>query len=133
MFLRSLKHYTVDLLVEGLQKVSFLNYKHYSNIDAAYTDFLNNLMKVTNKIVPSKEIRIKNNNQDWFHREVADLTHVQKILFLKFKKSKLHIDEEIYKKIRNQVQKLIKEKKQNFYKINLEQKIINLKIYGLAL
>ena len=98
MFLRSLKHYTVDLLVEGLLKVSFLNYERYSNIDSAYTDFLNNLMKVTNKIVPSKEIRIKNNNQDWFHREVADLTHVQKILFLKFKKSRLHIDEEIYKK-----------------------------------
>ena len=44
-------------------------------------------------------------------------------LFLKFKKSKLHLDEEIYKKIRNQVQKLIKKKKRNFYEINLKQKI----------
>ena len=45
-------------------------------------------------------------------------------MFLKFKKSKLHTDEEIYKKIRNQLQKLIK-KKQKFYQINLEQKINN--------
>ena len=80
-------------------------------------------MKIINEIAPSKEIRIKNNNQGWFDREVADLIHVRVKLFLKFKKSKLHIDEEIYKKIRNQVQKLIKKKKRNFYEINLKQKI----------
>ena len=50
-------------------------------------------MKVINEIAPSKETRIKNNNQDWFDREVADLIHVLEKLFLKFKKSKLHIDE----------------------------------------
>ena len=105
VFLRSLKHYTVNLLVEGLQKVDFLNYERFSNIDAAYTDFLNKLMKVINEIAPSKEIRIKNNHQNWFDSEVADLIHVREKLFLKVKKSKLHIDEEIYKKIRNQVQK----------------------------
>ena len=33
------------------------------------------------------------------------------------------MDEEIYKKIRNQVQKLIKEKKRNSYEINRKQKI----------
>ena len=44
-------------------------------------------MKVINEIVPSKEIRIKNNSQDWFDRELADLIHVCEKLFLKFKKS----------------------------------------------
>ena len=89
------------MFVEGLRKVNFLNYECFSNIDAAYADFLNKLMKVIKEIAPSKEIRIKDNNQDWFNREVADLIHVQEKLFLKFKKLKLHIDEEIYKKIRN--------------------------------
>ena len=103
VLLISLKHYTVNLFDEGLRKVNFLNYERFSNIDAAYTDFLNKLMKIINEIAPSKEIRIKNKNQDWFDREVADLIHVREKLFLKFKKSKLHIDEEIYKKIRNQV------------------------------
>ena len=55
------------MFVEGLRKVNFLNYERFSNIDAAYTDFLNKLMKVINEIAPSKEIRIKNNNQDWFN------------------------------------------------------------------
>ena len=114
VLLISLKHYTVNLFDEGLRKVNFLNYERFSNIDAAYTDFLNKLMKIINEIAPSKEIRIKNNNQDWFDREVADLIHVREKLFLKFKKSKLHIDEEIYKKIRNQVQKLIKKKEVKF-------------------
>ena len=53
---------------------------------------------------------IKNNNQDWFDTEVADLIHVCKKLFLKFKKSKLHIDEEVYRKIRNQVQNQTKKR-----------------------
>ena len=72
-----------------------------------YTGFLNESMQVTNKISSSKEIRIKN-NQDWFDREVADSIHAQEKLFLKFKKSELHNDEEIHKKARNQVQNLIK-------------------------
>ena len=98
MLLRSLKHYTVYLFVESLRKVNFLNYERFSNIDATYTDFLNKLMKVINEIDLRKEIRIKNNYQYWFDREVADLIHAREKLFLKFKKSKLQIDEEIYKK-----------------------------------
>ena len=63
MLVRSLKYYTVNLFIEGLQKVNFLKYEHFSNnIDAAYTDFLNKLLKFINKIAPGKEISIKNNN-----------------------------------------------------------------------
>ena len=92
MLLRSLKHYAVNLFVEDLGKV------------------------------PSKEIRFKNNNQDWFDRKVVDLIHVRGKLFLKFKKSKLHIDEEIYKKIMNQAQKLIRKKSEISMKLTLSKK-----------
>ena len=110
------------MLVEGLRKTYFLNYERFSNIDPAYTDFLNKLMKVINEITPSKEIRIKNNNQDWFDREVANLIHVREKLLLEFKKSKLHIDEEIYKNIRNQVQKLMKKRSEISMKLTLNKK-----------
>ena len=80
-------------------------------------------MSVINRIAQSKEIKIKNNNQHCFDREVANLIHVRKKLFLKIKISKVHIDEEICKKFRNQVQKLIEKKKRNLYEINLKQKI----------
>ena len=80
-------------------------------------------MKVVNEIAPSKEIRIKNSTQEWFDREIAELIHAREKLFIKFKKSKLHIDEENYKKVEYQVQNLIRKKKREFYETNLRQKI----------
>ena len=83
-------------------------------------------MKVINEIAPGKEIRIKNNNQDWFYREAADLIHVRKKLFLKFKKSKLHIDEEIYKNNLEPSKITNKKKKSEIYmKLTLSKKEIN--------
>ena len=67
-------------------------------VQMRHTNFLNKLMKVVNEIASSKEIRIKNNAQEWFDREIPELIHAGEKLFLKFKKSKLHVDEEIYKK-----------------------------------
>ena len=123
MFLRSLKHYTVNVFVKELQKVNFSNYKHFTCIDAAYTDFLNKLVKVVNEITSSKEIRIKNNMQEWFDREISELIHAHKKLFLKFEKSKFHTDEENYKKVKYQVQNLVRKKKRQFCETNLRQKI----------
>ena len=120
--LRSLKHYTVNVFVEKLQKVDFSNYETFSCIDAAYTDFLNKLMKVVDEIAPSK-IRIKNNMKEWLDREISELIHAREKLFLKFKKSKPHTDEENYKKVKYQVQNLIRKKKREFYESNLRQKI----------
>ena len=40
-----------------------------------------------------------------------------------FRKSKFHTDEENYKKVKHQVQNLIRKKKWEFYKTNLRQKI----------
>ena len=51
------------------------------------------------------------------------MIHAREKLFLKFKKSKLHIDEENYKKVKYQVQNLIRKKKREFYETNLRQKI----------
>ena len=40
VFLRSLKHYTVNMFVEKLRKVNYSNYECFSYIDVACTDFL---------------------------------------------------------------------------------------------
>ena len=58
VLLRSLKLYAVNLLVEDLRNVNFLNYERFSNIDVAYTDVRNKLMKAINEIAPSKKIGI---------------------------------------------------------------------------
>ena len=110
------------MFVEKFEKVNFANYERFSCIDTAYTDFLKKLKKVVNEIAPSKEIRVKNNMQEWFAREIAELIHAREKLFLKFKKSKLHTDEKNYKKVKYQLQNLIRKKKREFYETNLRQK-----------
>ena len=122
VFLRFLKQYTVNVFAKELKKVNFSNYERFSYIDAVYTDFLNKLIKVVNKITPCKEIRININTQEQFDIEIAELIHARKKLFSKFKKSKLHIDEEIYKKVKYRVQNLRRKKKRRFNETNLKQK-----------
>ena len=80
-----------------MQKVNFSNYERFSATDVAYTDFLNKLMEVVNEIALSKEIRIKNSAPEWFDGDIAKLIHACRKLFLKFERSKLHIDKK-YKK-----------------------------------
>ena len=53
-------------------------------------------MKVSNEIASSREIRTKNNTQEQFDREIAELIHAHEKLLSEFKKSKLNIDEENY-------------------------------------
>ena len=48
------------------------------------------------KVAPIKERRVKQNSQEWFDGEIADEIKNRDKLFKKFKKSKLHIDKEIY-------------------------------------
>ena len=61
--------------------------------------------------------------QRWFEREISELIHALQKLFWKFKKSKLHIDKENYKKVMYQVQNLLTKKKRDFYETNLRRKI----------
>ena len=122
VFQRSLKHCSVNVFVKEMQKVNFSNYESFSYIDAAYTDFLNKLMKVANEIAPRKNIRTKNNMQEWFGREIAVLIHASEKMFLKFKKLKPRINEGIYRKVKCQVQNLTRKKKREFYETDLKQK-----------
>ena len=72
---------------------------------------------------PLKKSRTKNNNQEWFDREVADLIAIRDKNFKRFKKSKLHIDKEIFLKSKKDVSELIKMKKQDFFANKLKENI----------
>ena len=71
-------------------------------------------MGVIDMVSPIKSRRIKQKSQEWFDGEVSEKTSVRDKLFKKIKKSKLHIDREIYKIARYEVQKLISYKKKVF-------------------
>ena len=118
------------MFVEELQKFNSSNYGRFSCIDAAYADFLNKLMKVVNEVAASKGIRLKNNTQKWFDREIPELIYARKKLFLKFKTSKLHINEENYKKLSIKLKILLGKRKQSSMKLTLYKKQINLRNFG---
>ena len=50
----------------------FSNYQIYRNINKAYNDFFQKLIKVVNNIPPFKTTRIKNSSNEWFDREIAE-------------------------------------------------------------
>ena len=99
---------------QELKNIAFPNYEKFSDVNSAYSDLVNNL-------TPYKTIRVKNQSNEWFDGELAEQISNRDKLFKKFKKSKLHIDELIYKEAKNTVQRLIKEKKKNFFSKKLEE------------
>ena len=111
--IRSLKHYSKEKLIENLTNVVFPNYSNYVDINEAYSDFIKKVSDIINKIAPTKEICIKNNTAEWID-EVLQGIKTRDKLFRKFKKSKSNVDNEMFKKNRNQLQELIKSKKKNF-------------------
>ena len=62
-------------------------------------------MSVIDKVAPIKGRQIKENSQEWFDGEIADEIKNREKLFKKFKKSKLHVDKDIYNAVRYKLQK----------------------------
>ena len=80
-------------------------------------------MNVIDKVAPMKERRVKQNSQEWFDGEIADEIKNRDRLFKTFKKSKLHIDKDIYNAARYKLQKMIINKKRAFFENKLTESI----------
>ena len=87
---RSLKKYTPELLIKKLKKINFPNYNILSNVTIAYLDLVEKIFSAVDKIAPFKDLRIKNNTQDWFDDEVAKAIKRREKRIKQFKSTKLH-------------------------------------------
>ena len=112
---RSMKHYTENIFKEKLSNVKFPNYENFSDINSAYSDFSGKLLKTIDNIAPMQQSKIRNNSQEWFDGEVAEKIATRDRLFKKLKKTKLHIDMDLFREARNKVESLIKKKKKRFF------------------
>ena len=119
----SLKNYLADIYEEALVRLDFPNYRNFENINDAYSNFTQKVMGVIDLVEPIKSRQIKQNSQEWFDGEVAEKISVCDKLFKNFKKSKLHIDKEIYEIARYKVQKLISYQKKKFFENRLNDSI----------
>ena len=104
-----------------MEKINFPNYNIFSNVNIAYLDLVEKILSVVDKIAPFKDLRIKNNTQDWFDDEVAKTIKLREKRLKQFKSAKLHIDEDLYKEAKYHAMKLIKQKKSQFYKEKLKE------------
>ena len=86
-------------------------YKKFDNVNDAYSNLIQKLMEVIDKVAPVKSKRIKRNSQEWFDSEISEKLIIRDKLFKKYKKTRLHVDKEIYKRARYSVQNLIAKKK----------------------
>ena len=122
---RSLKNYLPGVYKGTLERVSFPNYENFDNPDVPYS-YLNTRLKcVIIAIDPFKTVRIKNNASERFDQEIAEKLHTRDKPYKKFKSTKLHVDEEIYKEARNAVQHLIRKKKKSYFEEKLKENTAN--------
>ena len=53
-------------------KIIFLSIKNLDNVNDAYSNFIQKLMEVIDKVAPVKNKRIKRNSQEWLDREISE-------------------------------------------------------------
>ena len=107
------------VLKSSLKTVQFSNYNIFLNVNVAYSDLLNKISDTIDNVAPIKEIRIKNNTQEWFDNEIAEAIKIREKYFKKFKKSNLQIDYNFYIEAKYNTQKLIKQKKNRIFKYKI--------------
>ena len=71
---------------------------NFSLVNEAYSNFFQKIRIVLDNIAPCKTKKAKANSQKWFDWEVLENKNTTDKLFKRFKKSRLHIDKELYKK-----------------------------------
>ena len=96
----SFKNYTIDGYEKALVETTFPEYKNFDNVNDAYLNFIQRLMEVIDKLAPVKNKRIKRNSQEWFDSVISEKLIIWDKLFKKYKKTRLHVDKEIYKRTR---------------------------------
>ena len=71
------------------------------------SNFFSEINDIFDKIAPYKSKRSKGNTQKWVDVEVLEKVNLINKPFKKLKKSRLHIDKELYEKRRHAALKLI--------------------------
>ena len=102
-----------------LKKITF-SQLWIDDIDKAHENFIQKVMAVIDNLALSKNKCIKGTSENWFNDEIMEKINVRDKVF---KKSNLYVDEDNYKEVRNELQKLIRTKKKAYFESKLTQNI----------
>ena len=125
-----MKNYRADDHKKSLGQLVFPNYEIFDDVNAACSDFFQKIMTVIDKITRFKTKQVKGNTEKWFDREVLEKLNSRDKHFQKFKKSRLHIDKELFKKAKYDALKLIATKNRLLLKKKSRKVLVNQKNYG---
>ena len=92
---RSFKNYATDGYEKPLVDINFSEYKKFGNVNDAYSNFIQKLMGVIDKVLPVKSKRIKRNSQECFDSEISEKLIIRDKLFKEYKKTRLHVDKKL--------------------------------------
>ena len=106
--------FEVDDYEKNLWQLVFPNYKMLDEFNTAYTDFFHTIMTVIDKMALFKTKRVKGNTQKWFDYEFLEKLNSRDKVSHKFKRSRLHIDKELFEKAKYEVLKPFATKKVGF-------------------
>ena len=106
-------------LTKILKKIKF-SQLWIGDIDKAHENFIQKVMSVIDNLALSKNKRIKGTSEDWFDDEIIEKINLRDKVF---KKSCLYNDEDNFKEVRNELQKLIRTIKKAYFESKLTQNI----------
>ena len=92
----------------------------YGNINAAYSHFVELITGIIDEIAPAKEIRVKEDSQEWMDQEVLEGIRTRNKLLTNYR---IYSDYINFKKSRNRVHSLFKGKKKSFITDKLNENI----------
>ena len=107
--------YAVDADKNAMREINFPSYEYSEDVNWVYSDFFQKLMAVIDNVAPCKTKLVKENTQNWFDGKGLEKLRSRDKIFKPFKKARLHIDKELYKKAKCNAQKLIAVKNQAFF------------------
>ena len=81
----------IDGYEKALVEINFPEYKTFDNVHYAYSNFIQKLTDVIDKVALVKSKRIKRNPQEWFDSEISEKLIIRDKLFKKYKKTRLHV------------------------------------------
>ena len=114
--IRSTKEYNRELFIEKLNENDWSKLFLCRNVDKAWDIFKEIFITTLNKVAPLKEVKIKKHTEPWVNSEILETISERDHYLLSYKKNGNKYSYLRYCKLRNKVQRLVKDAKSNFLK-----------------
>ena len=127
--IRKISSESLDKFKEDLSKESWASVYSANSVDLAYDTFINIFIGLYDKHCRTKRICINGNsdNKPWFTKGLKNACIKKNLLYRKFLKTRLNIDNNKYKTYKNKLTTVLRACEKNYYNIQLKINKSNIK------